>query len=93
MNDKSPLHRRRIRDTLVREKGWRVVSHVDGTIDVRPGSFDNSPIGFGERVRKAVQELGYSPRLVSFSDAEGREHVRLDTPETLGQAGRGAHTR
>lgn len=87
---KSGLHRRKISDTLKRERGWECVSHVDGSVDVRrPSSVGLN--SFVEQVRAAVQELGYTPTVRVTTDKDGKEWVRLHTVETLSQSGQGAH--
>jgi hypothetical protein len=90
MSGKEKLHRRTIRDTLVREKKWDVVSHVDGKIDVRVPS-SASVATFKDEVRQAVEDLGYIPTIIVTRDGSGNRCVRLHTSETLAQSGRGAH--
>lgn len=85
------LHRRTISDRLKKERGWSIVSHVDGTIDF---SFPSSRAGaerFVDEVREAVEGLGYQPTVRIAKGSKGDSVVRVSTPETLAQAGAGAH--
>ena len=84
------LHRRTIRSVLKQRTGAAVVSHIDGTIDVEvPPSW--VPLAFRDLVVDEVTRLGYSPTTVVEPGRPGRWCVRLSTPETLTQQGRGAH--
>ena len=84
------LHRRRIRDTLVRQLQWTIISRVDGTIDFTPPTDATSIDGFADEVRRAVESLGYQPIIEITTNSSGRKFVRVHTPETLGQAARGS---
>lgn len=87
------LHRRTISDTLKKERGWSIISHVDGTIDF---SFPSRRAGaerFVDEVREAVEDLGYTPTVRIAKGSKGDSVVRVTTPETLAQAGAGAHRR
>jgi hypothetical protein len=90
---KDKLHRRIIADTLKRERGWGAVSRVDGWVDFSPARSTGSLGQFVEEVRAAVINLGYSPTVRITTDRSGRQWIRVHTPETLDQAGRGAHSR
>lgn len=87
---KPKLDRRTISDTLKRERNWEVESHVDGSIDFfvpRRVSAEQ----FASEVRAAVESMGYQPTVRLATDRKGRPIVRVHTPETLEQTGRGAH--
>ena len=86
-----PLDRRKISDTLKRERGWSIVSRVDGWIDFTPPSLGTPIDSFAREVRQAVEALGYEPTVRVARDSSGRSIVRVHTPETLEQAPRGAH--
>jgi hypothetical protein len=88
---KEKLHRRAIRDTLVREYGWDVRSRVEGLVEVRPYTPIVSVVEFREAVLSGVRTMGYQPTLVSERDEQGRTCIQFHTPETLAQSGRGAH--
>ncbi|GLC27764.1 VRR-NUC domain-containing protein [Roseisolibacter agri] len=88
MGHDDPLHRRQIRAALIARHGWRVTSRVDGSVDVDVPPDVPSANAFADAVRSAVGALGYSPTVVI--GASGRM-VRVQTAETLQQAGRGAH--
>jgi hypothetical protein len=81
------LHRRVIQAALIKQHGWSVNSHVDGWIDVHlPPRTD--PSSFAKEVRLAVASMGYEPSVVI---GPGRRVIRVRTPETLKQDGRGEH--
>lgn len=86
---KGKLHRRTISDTLKRQRGWEIVSRVDGYVDFRCPRSTNLEL-FASEVRQAVTGLGYEPTVRIARDSAGREFVRVYTPETVAQAGRGA---
>ena len=70
--------------------GTEIVSHVDGTVDILvPPSTD--AVVFGELVSREVILLGYSPTVEVVRGRLGGSWVRVSTPETLAQQGRGAH--
>lgn len=80
------LHRRRISKEL-QNRGWVVKTTVDGWVDVqvlRRASVEQ----VAQQVRTAVEALGYTPTVVV---SNGGSLIRLRTPETLQQAGQGAH--
>ena len=83
------LHRRTIADALKRERKWEVESHVDGSIDfsVPPRMSSDA---FAAEVKAAVEAMGYQPTVRITSSQRG-QLVRVHTPETLAQCGRGAH--
>ena len=89
--DRSPLHRRTIRKALIRDFGWHVVSRVDGYVDVRVPTLEQGGTDFLSRVRDAVIGLGYTPTPSHYRDPSGILWVRIATPETREQAGRGEH--
>jgi hypothetical protein len=91
MPRKEPLARRKISDSLKKQRGWRCISHVDGTVDVFLPRGTESVDRFLEAVGEAVRALGFTPRLRVHRTDGGETCVRLDTPETLAQEGRGAH--
>ena len=82
------LHRRSIRAALMANRGWSVESRVDGWIDVQVPGAATSVDAFAPEVRAAVEALGYAATVVIGA---GRRVIRVRTPETLRQAGRGAH--
>jgi hypothetical protein len=92
MPKKEKLVRRTIADTLKREYGWDVVSHVDGAVDVREPKSPNAAAGFTQRVREAVKKMNFEPRIVIHRDRAGDRWIRFTTEETVAQAGRGAHS-
>ena len=84
------LHRRTIRRVLIDRLDTRVVSHVDGTIDVEiPRGLD--PRAFRDRVVQEVTSLGYTPVLHTAPPGIPGVWVRVSTSETMDQQGRGAH--
>jgi hypothetical protein len=84
-----PLVRRQIRAWLKREYGWRVDSHVNGTIDVEvpPRTTETA---FLADVERAVREMGFEPT-ATVVPRDNSKWVRFTTPETLAQKGRGSH--
>ena len=89
MPSREPLHRRTLRKAL-KLKGWHVVSHVNGTVDVlQPSS--SELVTFKEEVRQGIREAGYEPTLTHYSGNSGVIWIRCTTPETIAQEGRGAH--
>lgn len=84
------LHRRTISDTLKRERGWSIVSRVEGWIDFTPPSLGTPIDSFAREVRQAVEALGYEATVRIARDSSGRSIVRVHTRETLEQAPRGA---
>ena len=87
---KGALHRRTIRKALKQKMGVKVVSHVDGTIDVHvPLSSD--VVACREQVEREVSLLGDAPTVEVVSTRPGSHVIRVSTPETLEQRGRGAH--
>ena len=81
------LHRRMIRQKLMDGYGWAVKSRVDGWVEVTiPASKRGNAQHFATEVDHAVRDLGYEPTI-----AMGPGTVLVRTPETLEQAGRGAH--
>jgi hypothetical protein len=85
------LHRRTICDTLKRERRWTATSKVDGWIEFTPPASILSIDAFADEVRLAVTGMGYTPTVRISRDRTGRSVVRVHTPETLDQAGRGGH--
>ena len=88
---KEKLHRRTIRDALVRQYGWDVTSRVEGVIEVRPAAPVASAADFPEEVLSVVRDMGYRPTLLSVRDPQDHLCIRFHTPETLAQSGRGGH--
>lgn len=86
------LHRRLIRSALIRDHGWHVVSRVDGYVDVREPGRRSDGSDLLARVRDAVAALGYAPTASYYRDGDGVQWVRVSTPETTAQAGRGEHS-
>lgn len=81
------LHRRTIRQKLMDGYGWVVKSRVDGWVEVTiPAGKRGNVKHFAAEVDRAVRDLGYEPTI-----AMGPGTVLVRTPETLEQAGRGAH--
>ncbi len=88
-NDK--IDRRTIRDRLVKDTGWEVVSHLDGTIDVwAPSGHVTS--SFRDEIARRVKEMEFEPRFLT-AIGHNNTFVRFHTAETLAQRGRGAHTK
>ena len=84
------LRRRQIRKAIMAETGWRVESHVDGTIDVWPPS-NIAEEAARDRIRELVRQLGDQPRFLGVSGGNNRVPIRFDTPGTLAEYGRGSH--
>lgn len=91
MADSEGLARRRIRKALIQQKGWHVVSRVDGYVDVKPPAGRSNDTPFSAEVRATVMSLGFVPTVSWFTDREGTRWVRCKTAETAAQAGRGGH--
>jgi serine/threonine protein kinase len=91
LTNKDKLHRRTISDTLKREDGWPAKSTVEGFVEVRPFAQHLSVSELRDMVVSRVRGLGYNPTVIGEADASGRPCIRFHTPETLAQAGRGAH--
>jgi hypothetical protein len=91
MSSKDGLHRRKIRSGLIEHYGWKVQSHVEGTISVWPPSAALSATEFRDQVVDAVRALGYEPTVIATADDKSRTCIRLHTPETLAEEGRGGH--
>ena len=87
---KDPLHRRRISKALQAIGKWVVKTNVDGNVLVRPKRGLPEP-DFITQVRSEVEKLGYKPDVKWWTDPAGTRWVRVHTPETLDQIGRGAH--
>ncbi len=85
------LHRRTIRSALKTQHGWDVESHTDGTVDVRATSISSATGTLVDEVQRAVENLGYSPTVKSIRGKDGARWIRVTTPETLAQEGRGRH--
>lgn len=86
------LHRRTIRAALMRQHGWHVVSRVDGSVDVQQPTPITEGGGFSQEVRRAVEQLGYSPSVSARTDAAGVRWIRVTTDEVVAQRGRGGHS-
>jgi hypothetical protein len=84
-----PLVRRTIRARLMKDYRWNVDSHVNGTIDIEIPT-RATETAFCEEVKRAVRAIGFEPsaRIVPGSNSRW---VRVTTPETLAQKGRGGH--
>lgn len=91
MSSGKGLHRRTISKALQDGKGWLAKTAVDGYVLVRPPRAPDLPEGFAAEVREAVTALGYQPEVSVFRDKDGVRWVRIKTPETSAQSGRGAH--
>jgi hypothetical protein len=91
MSPRDGLHRRTISKALQEKRGWEARSRVDGDVLVRPSGSVALPVGFSAEVREAVAALGYSPEVSSYTDRDGVRWIRVKTPETSTQSGRGAH--
>jgi hypothetical protein len=90
MAQREPLDRRRISKALQTEYGWLVRTTVDGSVFVRPKR-GIAQAAFIAEVRAAVERLNYTPDVKWWTDSASARWVRVQTPETLSQAGRGAH--
>lgn len=84
------LYRRTIRSALKQRLGVGVVSHIDGTIDAMVPPMSD-PTAFLARVVDEVTRLGYTATAAVVPRPTGGWWVRISTPETLAQQGRGAH--
>jgi len=84
-----PLVRRQIRTRLRRKHGWRVDSHVNGTIDVEVPT-RTIETAFLAEVEQAVRDMGFEPT-ARVIPRDNSRWVRFTTPETLAQKGRGGH--
>lgn len=88
---KEPLHRRRISSALQKTHRWVVKTRVDGYVEVRAPAGSAGTSDFASTVRSAVEALGYAPTVGWFTAPDGSRWVRVRTPETVAQQGRGAH--
>jgi hypothetical protein len=84
-----PLVRREIRARLKRDYGWRVDSHVNGTIDVEVPT-RTTETAFLADVERAVREMGFEPT-ARIVPRDNSRWVRFTTPGTLAQKGKGGH--
>ena len=89
MARKEPLHRRRIAKALQTKYGWLVTTTVAGSVLVRPKRGMPEPTFIAD-ARAAVEELRYKPDVKWWTDSASARWVRVQMPETLTQAGRGA---
>ena len=87
------LHRRLISAELQKRRGWRCTSSEDGYVFVRPATGE-LPEGLGAEVRAEIKAINenYTPR-TNIQFRQGERWIRVCTPETLAQAGRGEHRR
>jgi hypothetical protein len=74
------LDPRTISDTLKREQGWSVMSHVDGSIDCTLPRSSTSIHALADEVRRAVEAMGYVPTVRVARDRSGRSVVRDSPP-------------
>ncbi|MBC7790422.1 MAG: hypothetical protein H7Z74_10785 [Anaerolineae bacterium] len=88
---KDPLHRRKISSALQKTHRWVVKTRVDGYVEVKAPAGSVGSSDFASDVRAAVEALGYSPTVAWFTATDGSRWVRVRTPETVAQQGRGAH--
>jgi hypothetical protein len=91
MSPRNGLHRRKISKALQEKKGWETKSRVDGDVLVRPSGSAALPAGFSAEVREAVAALGYVPEVSGYTDRDSVRWIRVRTPETSAESGRGAH--
>ena len=90
MSSPDGLHRNKIRKAL-QHKGWEAKARVIGDVLVRPPGSASIPDGFGAQVREAVAALGYEADISGYRTPDGIQWIRVKTPETSSQSGRGGH--